>query len=66
MVTVEEAATLTTVIIDTLRQAGVEVATIEEHQPTFDEVFTGLVEQRRAMRGTTDQDTSERRGFTDA
>jgi ABC-2 type transport system ATP-binding protein len=66
MVTVEEAATLTTVIIDTLRQAGVEVATIEEHQPTFDEVFTGLVEQRRAMRGTTDQDTSERRGLTDA
>ncbi len=66
MVTVDEAASLTTVIIDTLRQSGVEVATIEEHQPTFDEVFTSLVEQRRAMRGTTDQDTSERRGTSDA
>jgi ABC-2 type transport system ATP-binding protein len=65
MVTVEDAGSLTTVIIDTLRQAGVEVATIEEHQPTFDEVFTGLVEQRRAMRGTTDLDTSERRGVAD-
>ena len=28
-------------------QAGVEVAGLEEHQPTFDEVFTGLVEQQR-------------------
>jgi ABC-2 type transport system ATP-binding protein len=66
MVTVDEAASLTTVIIDTLRQSGVEVATIEEHQPTFDEVFTSLVEQRRAMRGTIDADTSERRGSSDA
>ena len=66
MVTVEDAGSLTTSIIDTLRQAGVEVVTIEEHQPTFDEVFTGLVEQRRRMRGTTGRDTSERRGFDDA
>jgi hypothetical protein len=37
-----------------IRRAGVGVAGIEEHQPTFDEVFTGLVEQRRAERGGND------------
>ena len=62
MVTVQDAGSLTPTIIDTLREGGVEVAAVEEHQPTFDEVFTGLVEQRRAMRGTRDLDTSERRG----
>jgi ABC-2 type transport system ATP-binding protein len=66
MVTVEEAASLTPRIIDTLRDAGVEVAGIEEHQPTFDEVFTGLVEQRRAQRGAGSADTSEPRRMADA
>jgi ABC-2 type transport system ATP-binding protein len=66
MVTVEDAGSLTPTIIDTLRGHGVEVAAVEEHQPTFDEVFTGLVEQRRAMRGTADLDTSEPRGQADA
>lgn len=47
MVTVEDAGSLTPRIIDTLRSGGVEVAGIEERQPSFDEVFTGLVEQRR-------------------
>jgi ABC-2 type transport system ATP-binding protein len=60
MVTVADASTLTPRIIDELRAGGVEVAGIAEHQPTFDEVFTGLVEQRRAERGTAD-DTSESR-----
>ena len=55
-VTVEDAGSMTPVIIDTLRQHGAEVAGIEEHQPTFDEVFTGLVEQRRAERGATNED----------
>jgi len=54
-VTVDDAGSLTPQIIDALRQAGVEVAGIEEHQPTFDEVFTGLVEQRRAARGPRDE-----------
>jgi ABC-2 type transport system ATP-binding protein len=63
MITVEEAATLTPRIIDALRDGGVEVAGIEEHQPTFDEVFTGLVEQRRAARGRTSEDASERRSI---
>ncbi|HEX2765562.1 MAG TPA: ABC transporter ATP-binding protein [Candidatus Limnocylindria bacterium] len=62
MVTVEDAGSLTPQIIDALRAGGVEVAGIEEHQPTFDEVFAGLVEQRRALRGQTDLDLSERRG----
>jgi ABC-2 type transport system ATP-binding protein len=48
--TVREAATLTPRIVDALRAAGVEVAGIEERQPTFDEVFTALVERRRASR----------------
>ncbi len=59
-VTVDEAATMTTNIIDTLRSQGVEVAGIEEHQPTFDEVFTGLVEQRRTARGMTEDPTPPR------
>jgi ABC-2 type transport system ATP-binding protein len=50
-VTVGDAGTITPRIIDTLREGGIDVAGIEEHQPTFDEVFTGLVEQRRAARG---------------
>ena len=61
MITVEDAASLTPTIIDTLRGGGVEVAGIEEHQPTFDEVFTGLVEQRRSRRGTLIEDKSEPR-----
>jgi hypothetical protein len=61
MVTVDDAASLTPRIIEALRASGVEVAAIEEHQPTFDEVFTGLVEQRRAARGRTDVDASEPR-----
>jgi ABC-2 type transport system ATP-binding protein len=66
MVTVDDAGLATPTIIDTLRSGGVEVVAVEEHQPTFDEVFTGLVEQRRAARGTSDLDTSERRRQTDA
>jgi hypothetical protein len=58
MATVSEAATLTTTIIDTLRRAGVDVIGIEEHQPTFDEVFTGLVERRRAANGRAEDDRS--------
>ena len=65
MVTVSDAASLTPQIMDALRDAGVEVAAIEEHQPTFDEVFTGLVEQRRRARGTADADTSEPRTMPD-
>ena len=37
-------------IVEAMRAAGVGAAGVEEHQPTFDEVFTGLVEQRRGQR----------------
>jgi ABC-2 type transport system ATP-binding protein len=66
MVTVEDAGSLTPRIIDALRDGGVEVAGIEEHQPSFDEVFTSLVEQRRAARGVTGEDSSEPRSMPDA
>lgn len=61
VVTVTDAATLTPRIMDAVRAGGVEVVGIEEHQPTFDEVFTGLVEQRRAQRGASNEDSSEPR-----
>lgn len=54
MVTVQDAGSLTPRIIDALRVGGIEVAGLEEHQPTFDEVFTGLVEQRRGQRDELD------------
>ncbi len=50
VVTTEDAASTTPRIIEALRLHNVEVLGLEEHQPTFDEVFTGLVEQQRAMR----------------
>ena len=48
--TVADAGALTPLIVDAMRAAGAGVAGIEEQQPTFDEVFTELVEQRRAVR----------------
>ncbi|MDQ3149661.1 MAG: hypothetical protein M3Q38_07030 [Chloroflexota bacterium] len=48
--TTENAATTTPLVIEALRQAGIGVIGLEEHRPTFDEVFTQLVEQRRATR----------------
>jgi ABC-2 type transport system ATP-binding protein len=47
-VTTEDAASTTPRIIEALREAGIAVLGVEEHQPTFDEVFTQLVERRRA------------------
>jgi ABC-2 type transport system ATP-binding protein len=58
-VTADDAGSLTPRIIDALRQHGAEVAGIEEHQPTFDEVFTGLVEQRRGGRSGEDRTPGE-------
>ena len=66
MATVEDAGSLTPRIIDALRAGGVEVVGIEEHQPTFDEVFTSLVEQRRGRDGVTMEDMSEPRRVSDA
>jgi ABC-2 type transport system ATP-binding protein len=46
--TVSDAGVLTPRIVEAIRAAGIGVAGLEEHQPTFDEVFTELVGQRRA------------------
>jgi ABC-2 type transport system ATP-binding protein len=48
--TVSDAGALTPRIVEAIRMAGIGVAGIEEHQPTFDEVFTELVGQSRAQR----------------
>lgn len=62
IVTTDDAGTTTPQVIEALRQAGVGVSGLEEHQPTFDDVFTGLVEQRRATRaGTTVESRPEGR-----
>lgn len=58
-VTTENAATTTPQVIETLRRAGIGVVGLEEHQPTFDEVFTQLVEQRRASREQTPVETRD-------
>jgi len=52
-VTTENAATTTPQVIETLRRAGIGVVGLEEHQPTFDEVFTQLVERHLASREQT-------------
>jgi ABC-2 type transport system ATP-binding protein len=46
---VSDAGALTPRIVEAIRVAGIGVAGIEELQPTFDEVFTELVGQRRAQ-----------------
>ena len=50
MVTTSDAGTIGPRIIEALRRAGIGVAGLEEHQPTFDDVFTGIVEQQRQRR----------------
>ena len=54
--TVSDAGALTPRIVEAIRVAGIGVAGIEEHQPTFDEVFTELVGQRRAQGNGDDTD----------
>jgi len=58
-VTTEDAASTTPQIIEKLREAGIAVVGMEEHQPTFDEVFTHLVERRRSPGDETATMTSE-------
>ena len=61
MVTTSDAGTVGPRIIEALRRGGVGVAGLEEHQPTFDDVFTGIVEQQRQRR-TDDRDEGGDRG----
>ncbi|HET6380153.1 MAG TPA: ABC transporter ATP-binding protein [candidate division Zixibacteria bacterium] len=50
IVVVPEAGPATPRLMDALRQRGVGVVAIEEYQPSFDEVFTDLVQRRRRER----------------
>jgi ABC-2 type transport system ATP-binding protein len=60
VVTVTDAGSLTPRIVEALRTQGVTVTGAAEHQPTFDEVFTALVERRRGIR--TEPDLEALRG----
>ena len=57
IVTIEDAGTAGPRIVEVLRRAGIAVAGLAEHQPTFEEVFTSLVEQRR--NGRADGETAD-------
>jgi ABC-2 type transport system ATP-binding protein len=48
IIVTQQAALATPRIIEELRRQGIEVAKLEEYQPSFDEVFASLVEHRRA------------------
>jgi ABC-2 type transport system ATP-binding protein len=50
-VTTRHAATTSPQIMEVLRRSGVGVVGLEEYQPSFDDVFSGLVEQRRNGNG---------------
>jgi ABC-2 type transport system ATP-binding protein len=50
MAVVGDAGAATPRLMETLTAAGVEVVTMEEYQPSFDEVFAELVRARRAER----------------
>jgi ABC-2 type transport system ATP-binding protein len=54
--TVSDSGALTPRIVEAVRAAGVGMVGIEEHQPTFDEVFAALVERRRAERNGGEAD----------
>ena len=51
MAVVTDAGTATPRLMETITAAGVGVISLEEYQPSFDEVFTELVRERRAQRG---------------
>jgi ABC-2 type transport system ATP-binding protein len=42
---VDDAASASPAVMDLLRQAGIEIQGIEQHRPSFDEVFVRLIEQ---------------------
>jgi ABC-2 type transport system ATP-binding protein len=54
VVTTSDASSTSPQIMETLRRARIGVLGLEEHQPSFDDVFTGLVERRRADRAASD------------
>jgi ABC-2 type transport system ATP-binding protein len=58
---VADAGTATPLLMQVFSDAGIGVVSLEEHQPSFDEVFADLVERRREERATTpEQDDAQR------
>jgi ABC-2 type transport system ATP-binding protein len=57
-VTVDDAGTATPVVVDTIGEAGADVASAREYRPSFDEVFAALVERDAAQRAT-ERDAAE-------
>jgi hypothetical protein len=58
---VTDAGTATPLLMQVFSDAGIGVVSLEEHQPSFDEVFADLVERRREERATTpEQDDAQR------
>jgi ABC-2 type transport system ATP-binding protein len=53
MVTTRDARSTSPQIMESLRRSQIGVLGLEEHRPSFDDVFTGLVERRRAARAAT-------------
>jgi ABC-2 type transport system ATP-binding protein len=51
---VDDAGTATPRLMETITGAGIGVISLEEYQPSFDEVFAELVKGRRAERGEVD------------
>ena len=56
--TVDDAGTATTGVVEALEALGGEVATVREVRPSFDDVFAALVARHRAEQ-TTEAETSE-------
>ncbi|HEX6138978.1 MAG TPA: ABC transporter ATP-binding protein [Candidatus Limnocylindria bacterium] len=52
MLVVTDAGTATPLLMDAFSRHSVNVVRLEEHQPTFDEVFASLVQRHRAQNGT--------------
>ncbi len=55
MAVVADAGTATPRLMETLAGAGIDVVSLEEYQPTFDEVFAELVRARRAQRAANEE-----------
>src|SRR6185436_19478864 len=56
IVTATQAGLATPRLIEAFRAAGVTLVSVEEHEPSFDEVFTELVRRRQAA--DPDQDAA--------
>jgi hypothetical protein len=58
MAVVADAGIATPRLMETLTAAGVDVVSMEEYQPSFDEVFAELVKARRAQRDGEEADVA--------